>query len=252
MIVNNKGESMLFVPIKFKTSVYLSAAELDARFQDRIFDKLKESYEGVCSKFGFIKPNSLEILKKTQGKFIKEYFNGHIKFDLHCFGETCNPVKGTVVNAVVKNKNQLGILAESSMSDGTPILDIIIPIKSAGIISQIDLDNVQLGDTISVEVMGKKYQIQDKKISIIGRAIASDNEEPIPLPEEEEEVEPELEEEVYVEEEEEEEKKIIEKTGGELEEEAVSDEEFEEDFDEDLYDEEEDLSGGEEEYINDD
>ena len=241
---------MLFVPIKFKTCVYLSASELDARYQERILDKLRGSYEGVCSKFGFIKPNSLNILKKSQGKFVKEYFNGHIRFDIHCYGESCNPVKGTVVTAVIKNKNQLGLLAESTMPDGTPILDIIIPIKSAGIISQVDLDPLQIGDSISVEVMGKKYQIHDKKISIIGRAIASDKEDVVPVLEEEEEVEQELEEEVYLEDDvEEDEKKVIETKV--IEEEL--EEEEEEEFDEEAYEEEfEDLSAEEEEYINED
>lgn len=241
---------MLFVPIKFKTCVYLSASELDARYQDRILDKLRASYEGVCSKFGFIKPGSLNVLKKSQGKFVKEYFNGHVRFDIHCYGESCNPVKGTVVSAVIKNKNQLGLLAESTMADGTPILDIIIPIKSAGIISQLDLEPLQIGDVISVEVMGKKYQIHDKKISIIGRAISSDKEDVVPVLEEEEEVEQELEEEVYLEDEEEEEKKVIETKDKAIEEEL---EEEEEEFDEEAYEEDfEDLSAEEEEYINED
>jgi DNA-directed RNA polymerase subunit E'/Rpb7 len=231
---------MLFIPIKFKTQVYLSPPELDARYQDRLVDKLKKNYEGICTKHGFIKPGSIEIVKKSPGTFIKEYFNGFIKFELQCKAETCNPVQGSVVSGVIKNKNQLGILAESSIDD-MPILDIIIPIKTAGIISQVSLDTLQIGDTISVEVMGKKFQMTDKKISVIGRVIQGTEESVLPLPEEEEEVEPDLEEEVYLEEEEkeEEEKKTLEvkeeKAGGEEEEEEeeisdveASDEENEE------------------------
>jgi DNA-directed RNA polymerase subunit E'/Rpb7 len=210
---------MLFIPIKFKTSIYLTPSELDSKYQDRIYDKLKSIYEGLCTKHGYIRPNSIEIVKKSNGTFVKEYFNGHIKFDLQCRADTCNPVQGSVVSAVIKNKNQLGILAETVIDlddKKVPILDIIIPIKSAGIISQINLDNLQIGDTISVEVMGKKYQMKDKKISIIGRVISSavkkEVEELTPL-EEEEEVEKDLEDEVYEEEEEEDEeeetKKIL-------------------------------------------
>ena len=240
---------MLFIPIKFKTVVYLSASELDAKYQDRIYDKLKSNYEGLCTKYGFIKPESIELIKKSQGTFIKEYFNGFIKFELHCRAETCNPVQGNIVQAVIKNKNQLGILAESSMEVNgkqIPILDIIIPIKSAGIISQIDLDTLKIGDPISVEVMGKKYQIKDRKISIIGRVISNvkKEEEIVPV-EEEEEVEADLEEEVYVEEEEEEEEGEDEiKKGGEGKEKVIDIEassvesEDEEDINEDFtYDE---------------
>ena len=219
---------MLFIPIKFKTFVYLSASELDAKYQDRIYDKLKNSFEGVCSKYGFIKPGSIEIIKKSQGTFIKEYFNGFIKFELHCRAETCNPVQGNIVESTIKNKNQLGILAESTIELGdkqVPILDIIIPIKSAGIISQVDLDTLKIGDPISVEVMGKKYQIKDRKISIIGRVISNvKKEEPVEVVEEEEEVEADLEEEVYLEEEEEGEEDgedEVKKVGGEGKEKVI-------------------------------
>jgi DNA-directed RNA polymerase subunit E'/Rpb7 len=230
---------MLFIPIKFKTQVYLSPAELDARYQERLEEKLKKTYEGICTKHGFIKPGSIEIVKKSPGTFIKEYFNGFIKFELQCRAETCNPVQGSVVSAVIKNKNQLGILAESSLDD-LPILDIIVPIKTAGIISQVSLDTLQIGDTISVEVMGKKFQMTDRKISVIGRVIQQAEENVLPLPEEEEEVEADLEEEVYEEEEE--------KEGGEEQEKKAVDVKEEEEESEVELEAEDDSDQEEEEY----
>ncbi len=170
---------MLFIPIKFKTYVQLTPVELDSRYQERIYEKLRAVYEGNCTKFGYIKPQSIEIVKRSCGNFVKQNFNGAIRFDVICRGEVCNPIQGSIVSAVIKNKNQLGILAESTMelnSEKIPILDIIIPIKSAGIISEMDLDTLSIGDTINVEVMGKKYQMKDKKISIIGRVITRTNE----------------------------------------------------------------------------
>lgn len=171
---------MLFVPIKFKTFVQLTPEELDSKYQDRIYEKLRNTYEGNCTKFGFIFQNSIEIVKRSCGNFIKQNFNGAIRFDVICRAMTCNPAINTVVEAVVKNKNLLGILAESSMelnNEKIPILDIIIPIKSAGIISDINIETISIGDTITVEVMGKKYQMKDKKISIIGRVVTPEKEQ---------------------------------------------------------------------------
>ena len=165
---------MLFLPIKFKTIVNLSPAELDSKYNERIVNKIKEEYEGVCSKYGYIKSGSIKVLKRSCGNMNKTFFNGITNFELVCKAEVCNPVKGGIISAVVKNKNQLGILAESyieSDSNSIPILDVIIPIRSAGIISEIDLDLIQVGDSINVEVMGKKYQDKDRKISVIGRVV---------------------------------------------------------------------------------
>ena len=164
----------MFFPIRFRTHIQLSPLELSNDFDDIIKDKMKETLEGVCSRFGYIKPGSLQIIKRSAGLFGKQHFNGYIRFDLLCKGEACNPPQGLVVEAIVKNKNALGLLAESSMfinGEKIPVLDIIIPKKSNGISSEIDLDEVQIGESIYVMVMGKRYQLNDTNISIIGRAV---------------------------------------------------------------------------------
>uniref|UniRef100_A0A6C0CR76 S1 motif domain-containing protein n=1 Tax=viral metagenome TaxID=1070528 RepID=A0A6C0CR76_9ZZZZ len=191
---------MLFVPIKFKTHIQLFPVEMDATFQERLLNKIRDEYEGICSRFGYIKPNSIEIIKRSCACLQKAYFNGSIRFDVLCRGEVCNPVQGSIVEAIVKNKNQLGILAESYVElddQKLPILDIIVPIKSAGILSDINLDQLQIGEMIHIEVMGKKYQMKDRKISIIGRAVQPVKEVVEVVATEDEEVEEGLEEEVF-------------------------------------------------------
>lgn len=166
----------MFFPVRFKTSVQLSPDEMNNDFDNTIKTKLKNTLEGVCSRFGYVKQGSLDIVKRSAGVFTKQHFNGHIRFELTCRGEVCNPPQGLVVEGHVKNKNALGLLATSSITVGTetiPVLDIIVPRKSNGILSEIELDDVQIGDTILVMVMGKKYQLNDKSISIIGRAVKS-------------------------------------------------------------------------------
>ena len=173
---NAIATTSLFIPIKFRTHVQLTPSEMDLRFEQRLLHKLRNTYEGVCSRFGFIKPGSIQIIQRSIGQLMKPHFNGHIKFELNLLAEVCNPVDGMIVTAVVRNKNQLGILAESSVSiDGATIsvLDIIIPKRTAGITSEILLDELQIGDGIHVEVLGKRYQLNDKKISIIGRGVPS-------------------------------------------------------------------------------
>lgn len=164
----------MFFPIRFKTHIQLSPLELSSNFDEIIKTKMKDTLEGVCSRFGYIKPGSLHIVKRSAGVFGKQHFNGYIRFDLVCKGEACNPPQGLVVEAIVKNKNALGILAESSMTINgvkVPVLDIIIPKKSNGISSDINIDEVQIGESIYVMVMGKRYQLNDTNISIIGRAV---------------------------------------------------------------------------------
>ena len=83
-----------------------------------------------------------------------------------CIAEICNPAQGSIIK---------WLLAEGYY-DNIPILQIIIPKISAGIQSEINIDTININDEIKIEVCGKKYQLFDKHISIIGRAIKNKNE----------------------------------------------------------------------------
>ena len=165
----------LFIPIKFKCNIILKPDELDNNFEKTILIKIKKTYENVCSKYGYIKNNSIKVIKRSIGTIKNQHFNGTVCFQVVCIAEICNPIQGSIIKCRVKAKNSLGLLAEGYY-DKVPILEIIIPKISAGIQSEINLDNVAVGQEIKIEVCGKKYQLFDKHISIIGRAIKNKEE----------------------------------------------------------------------------
>ena len=165
----------LFIPIKFRTTIILSPNEINNNFESLILNKLRSNYESICSKYGYIKKNTIKIIKRSVGTLKKEHFNANIYFDVICIAEICNPAQGSIIKCKVKAKNSLGLLAEGYY-DNIPILQIIIPKISAGIQSEINIDTINIGDEIKIEVCGKKYQLFDKHISIIGRAIKNKNE----------------------------------------------------------------------------
>jgi len=167
--------SDLFIPIKFKTNVILSPNELDLDFEKTILKKIKENYENICSKYGYIKNNSIKIIKRSIGLVKNQHFNGNTSFCVQCLAEICNPIQGSIIKCKVKNINKMGVLAEGYYQN-IPILEIIIPSNSAGIKSEINLETLVKGQEIKIEVCGKKYQLFDKHISIIGRAIKNKEE----------------------------------------------------------------------------
>jgi DNA-directed RNA polymerase subunit E'/Rpb7 len=162
----------LFIPIKFRTTIILTPSEINKDFETTILTKLKINYENICSKYGYIKKDTIKIIKRSVGQLKKEHFNANMYFDIICIAEICNPAQGSIIKCKVKAKNSLGILAEGYY-DNIPILQIIIPKISAGIQSEIDIDTIKIDDEIKIEVCGKKYQLFDKHISIIGKAIKS-------------------------------------------------------------------------------
>jgi DNA-directed RNA polymerase subunit E'/Rpb7 len=165
----------LFIPIKFRTTVILTPNEINKDFENIILSKLKLNYESICSKYGYIKKDTIKIIKRSVGQLKKEHFNANIYFDVVCIAEICNPAQGSIIKCKVKAKNSLGLLAEGYY-DKIPILEIIIPKISAGIQSEINIETININDDISIEVCGKKYQLFDKHISIIGKAIRNKEE----------------------------------------------------------------------------
>jgi len=167
----------LFIPIKFNTSIQLKPNELGKNIDEILFSKLKGNLENMCSKHGYIKKNSIKIIKRSIGRLVIPQFNGQVHFDLQCVGEICNPAQGSIIKCTVKAKNSLGVLAEG-FHDNIPILQIIVPKISAGFQSEIDIDTISIGEQINIEVCGKKFMLYDKHISLIGKAI-KDNDENI-------------------------------------------------------------------------
>lgn len=166
----------LFIPVKFNTSIQLKPNELGPNIEEIINTKLKINLENMCSKHGYIRKNSIKIIKRSAGQIKVAHFNGNIAYDIYCVAEICNPAQGSIIKCRVKAKNSLGLLA-NGFYDNVPILEIIVPKISAGIQSEINIETVNIGDEISIEVVGKKFQLYDKHISIIGKAIKERNEQ---------------------------------------------------------------------------
>jgi len=165
----------LFTPIKFTTNVYIKPSDITKDFNDLFIKKLKNDLEGICTKHGYIKKDSIKIIKRSIGTVIRQHFNGNMLYELNCSADICNPVIGSIAKCKIKNKNTMGLLAQGFYNDD-PVLEIIIPKISAGIKSEIDLDKLNIGDEILIEVCGKKFVLYDKFISIIGKVIKSKQE----------------------------------------------------------------------------
>ena len=174
--------SKLFMPIKFNTTVILTPKELNKNFDNTIISKIKSTLENNCSKHGFIKKDSIKVIKRSAGYFKESHLNGNVAYDLSCIAEICNPTQDSVIKCVIKAKNNLGLRAIGTFEDMS-ILEVIIPRITSGIQSEVNIDDVNIGDTVSVRVCGKKFTLYDKMISIIGKII-KDKEEVVEIEEE--------------------------------------------------------------------
>lgn len=162
----------IFFRVLLNDRVKLEPRFLGKGFKDHIVKRLKDTYEGKCTKHGYIKGSSIDVYKIAPGNVELISLNGSIVYDVYYYAEVCNPVVGSIIKAQVTNVNKFGILAEVQ-----PILEIIIAKNSVNIQSDpnVNLEGIKPGDMISVEIVGKKFELNDKKISIVGRVVGNGN-----------------------------------------------------------------------------
>ena len=155
----------------YKTNILISKIKIQPQFLNKnyrkhIIELLKTKYENIYSKFGIIKKDSIELLELSNGSLEQNSFQGNIIYNVSFSALVCNPAVGDIISCKVTNLNNFGILC---IDQKYSIIEIIVPKKSLAIQSDIEVNNIKKNDSISVEILGKKPELFDKKIRCIGK-----------------------------------------------------------------------------------
>jgi len=144
--------------------------ELNHENIDKILeDKLKKNIEGKCIKQGYVKKGSLKIINRSIGIIQDGHFSGDIVFKVKFMVNVCNPPVGQIINCIAHSINKMGILAGiGNDPDTSPLLVLIARHHHA------DIDKfkkVKKGDSLSVDIIGKKFELNDTKIHVVAELI---------------------------------------------------------------------------------
>ena len=122
--------------------------------------------EGRCISEGFIKPETVRIVDFKCGKIVAK----NVQFNLVIECYVCNPVENATINCIANNITQAGIRAISN----DKYLPVIVYIsRDYSILTQNTYYNtVKEGDKITIKVIGKRFEMNDKFIQIIGELVS--------------------------------------------------------------------------------
>jgi DNA-directed RNA polymerase subunit E'/Rpb7 len=122
---------------------------------------LRHKFEGKCGPEGFIKPNSIKIVTHSTGLLEAGGVSYVVGFE--CL--VCNPVEGMHIKCVAKNITKAGIRAE--------IDDLVSPavifIARDHHFESKAFNEIKEEDHIMIRVIGQRFELNDKYISIIGQ-----------------------------------------------------------------------------------
>jgi DNA-directed RNA polymerase subunit E'/Rpb7 len=126
---------------------------------------IQNTFEGKCVVEGFVKPNSSKIIRYSSGIIER---GSNIVFELVFECDICFPVEGMLLSCIVKNIVKAGIRAESASNVPSPF--VVFVAKDHHFTSQ-QFNEVQVGDIINVRVIGQRFELNDKAVSIIGELV---------------------------------------------------------------------------------
>lgn len=145
-------------------SISLPITSIGKNIQETIEKNVAATFEGKCSVEGFIQPGSTKILTYSSGMIHATF----VKFEVVFECRICCPVEGLNIECTVKNITKAGIRAESSTETPSPIVVFIT--RDHHYASPYFL-SVQENSKITIRVIGQRFELNDKYISIIAELV---------------------------------------------------------------------------------
>lgn len=173
-IRKNKREITIFMPSMITKRVSLAMSNIGSNIKPLLEKIISSQIEGKCIVEGYIKPGTVKILTYSNGMLNSDNVIFEVVFE--CL--VCSPVEGMLIDVVAKNITKAGIRAEYDTIP-TPIEVFVARdhhYKSTYFAS------IKENDKIRIRVIGQRYELNDKYISIIAELIEPRQVKPIKKP----------------------------------------------------------------------
>lgn len=150
----------IYTTMMITQKAHLSILNVGDNIKQTLEKYISQNIEGKCIAEGFIKPQTTKILSYSSG----ELNGSDVVFEVVFECLVCCPVEGMHIDCVVKNITETaGIRAETDDSPSP----LVIYIARDHHFNNPAFSKVKSGDKIKVRVIGQRYELNDKYISVI-------------------------------------------------------------------------------------
>lgn len=146
-------------------TIVIPIISIGKNIKQTIENNIAANFEGKCIVEGYVKPNSSKLISYSSG-LIDWAVN--IVFEVVFECEVCFLVEGTLIQCTAKNITKAGIRAESSIDVPSPV---VVFIARDHHYNNQYFNSIQEGDKFQVRVIGQRFELNDKFVSIIGELV---------------------------------------------------------------------------------
>jgi len=155
-------DNVIYSDCLITRTIQLSIMSIDKDIYKTILQKIVDEYEGRCVVEGFIKPSSCNIMSYSSGLIKSDYIIYEVVFNC----KICFPVEGMIIRCIANNITKAGIRAEIANVKPSPAVVFITRDHHYNV----DLfSTIKEGDTFEASVIGQRFELNDKFVSIIAK-----------------------------------------------------------------------------------
>jgi DNA-directed RNA polymerase subunit E'/Rpb7 len=130
-----------------------------------IEQNVSANFEGKCIVEGYVRIGSTKIITYSSGVISR---GTNISFEVVFECDVCFPVEGMLISCIAKNITKAGIRADSADEEPSPI--VVFVAKDHNYNNDAFLE-IKEGDKFNVRVIGQRFELNDKYVSIIGELV---------------------------------------------------------------------------------
>jgi DNA-directed RNA polymerase subunit E'/Rpb7 len=145
--------------------IVLPISTIGKTLKENIEENIKATFESKCVVEGYVKPHSSKIITYSSGVI---QGGNKVTFEVVFECDVCFPVEGMIIPCVAKNITKAGIRAESANDVPSPI---VVFLAKDHHFNSTQFAEVKEGDKINVRVIGQRFELNDKYISIIAELV---------------------------------------------------------------------------------
>ena len=159
--------SKIYTKVLLTDKISINFKNIDANIYNTLEKIIKKKVEGICIDEGFVKPNSVKLVSYSSG----ELFANNVLFDIIYECYVANTVDSMTFDCIVKSITKVGIRAEIN-EDVSPF--VIFIARDHHYDNEL-FSTINLNDIINVRVLGQRFELNNKFISVIAELLDKNN-----------------------------------------------------------------------------
>lgn len=168
VVTSSYCDESLFHQAQIKRTIivpFYKISHLNKDIKSLLHDEMAARYEGKCSIEGYICPGSISIFRYSCGTLSA----GNIRYDVVADCLVCLPDEHTQIKCVAKTITQAGIrgIATKLQVGSVSPIEVFLS-RDMNIRNNELFCRVEEGDLLTVEIIGRRFVLNDTHVTIIG------------------------------------------------------------------------------------